>query len=518
MLNYKLLIMRKLLLSIAATLAVLPAFAGGLMTNTNQSAAFLRSIARGTTLDSDAVYYNPAGTVFMKDGWHIGISDQMALQTRSTTSTFAPFKMGANNNGSDTKEFKGSVFSALIPSFHLTWKKNRWAVMFGIGVNGGGGTIKYPGGLASFERQFSAIPLAITQMGSGLSQMMGQSQPMVSANQYSMDMLLKGNSMTLAFNVGGAFRITKWLSAAIQLRVGYTSNGYTGYIKNIMTNPTAPAFGLNGDMMRVDQFMGMAATALKGQLDEATEGKLNDYKALTGDHILNVKQTGFSVSPIIALAFHYDKWDASIRYEFEMNTKLKTKSAAVSANDPVINAIFPNGKTVKAETPALLAVAASRWCGPVKISLGWNHYFDKQAQNSFSESNVVRGNTNEYLAGVEWQINKRWLVSAGAQRTQFNLKENNYSDMNFSISAWSVGLGFAVNIIENIRLNAGFMYTIYDKGVTSIGTADPYALQYATAMGMPDADAVEFATPKDVYKRTSLSWGIGLDLYFGKRK
>lgn len=462
------------------------------MTNTNQSAAFLRSVARGTTLDSDAVYYNPAGTVFMKDGWHIGISDQMAYQTRSTASTFAPFAMGANNNGSATKEFKGSVFSALIPSFHLTWKKNRWAVMFGVGVNGGGGTIKYPNGLASFERQFAAIPLAINQFGQNYG---------ISANQYSMDMLLEGNSMTLAFNVGGAFRITDWLSVAAQVRVGYASNGYTGYMKNISTNPTAAALGLNGAMMPVSQFMTLAKGALAsmGALNPTTEAMLNTYAVQTADHTLDVKQTGWSVSPIVALAFHYDKWDASIRYEHKMATKLKIKSAAVSANDPVINSIFPDGSTVKAETPALLAVAASRWCGPVKISLGWNHYFDKQAENSFS--NVVRGNTNEYLAGVEWQIDKRWLVSAGAQRTQFNLYENNYSDMNFSVSAWSAGLGFAVNIIENIRLNAGFMYTIYDKGVTATGVDAATGLDY-----------------KDVYKRTSISGGIGLDFYFGKRK
>ena len=73
--------------------------------------------------------------------------------------------------------------------------------------------------------------------------------------------------------------------------------------------------------------------------------------------------------------------------------------------------------------------------------------------------------------------------------------------MNFSVSAWSAGLGFAVNIIENIRLNAGFMYTIYDKGVTATGVDAATGLDY-----------------KDVYKRTSISGGIGLDFYFGKRK
>ena len=501
--------MRRFLLSLVAVATALPVLAGGLMTNTNQSAAFLRSVARGTTLDSDAVYYNPAGTVFMKDGWHIGISDQMAYQTRSTTSTFAPFAMGANNNGLDTKEFKGSVFSALIPSFHLTWKKNRWAVMFGVGVNGGGGTIKYPNGLASFERMFAVLPGSLQKLG-------------ISASSYNADMLLKGNSMTLAFNVGAAFRITDWLSVAAQVRVGYTSNGYTGYMKNI-------AVGIGGNMLPATTVLGQAMTGLqtqydgyKAQYDQLVAAGMGDSEAAqqlagalsqlgagmqtvgesiakTSDHTLDVKQTGWSVSPIVALAFHYEKWDASIRYEHKMATKLKIKSAPVSANDPVINSIFADGSTVKAETPALLAVAASRWCGPVKISLGWNHYFDKQAENSFS--NVVRGNTNEYLAGVEWQIDKRWLVSAGAQRTQFNLYENNYSDMNFSVSAWSAGLGFAVNIIENIRLNAGFMYTIYDKGVTATGVDAATGLDY-----------------KDVYKRTSISGGIGLDFYFGKRK
>ncbi len=486
--------MRKLFLSIVAAVAVLPALAGGFMTNTNQSAAFQRSVARGTTLDSDAVYYNPAGTVFMADGWHFGISDQMAYQTRSTTSTFAPFAMGVGNNGKPTKKFEGDVFSALIPSFHLTWKKNRWAVMAGMGVNGGGGSIEYPNGLASFERQFAAIPMAISQFGQTMN---------VSANQYSMDMLLQGKSMTLAFNIGAAFRITDWLSIAAQLRIGSTSNGYKGHIKDIMTNPNALVLNpaLNGqNMVSVSQFMLQTKDALTamGMMNPEMEAMLNTYAVQTANHTLDVKQTGISFSPIVALAFHKGNWDVTAKYEFEMPTTLKIKSAAVSANDPVINSIFPNGAEVKSETPALLAVAASRWCGPVKVTLEWHHFFDKQAENSFTPA--VLGNTNEYLAGVEWQISKRWLVSAGAQRTQFNLDENKYSDMNFAISSWTAGLGLAFNITDAIRLNAGFMKTFYDKDIIS--------------QGIDAATGLEF---KDVYNRTSTSWGIGLDFYFGKK-
>ena len=214
-------IFTKTVLALVATVAVAgQALAGGPMTNTNQSASFLRSIARGTSLDPDAVYNNPAGTVFMADGWHIGINDQMATQTRTTTSTFAPFALGAKNGGQATKEFQGSVFSPLVPSVHAMWKHNRWAVMLGMGVNGGGGTIEYNDGLASFERQFSVLPAGMKALG-------------IDATAYDMDMYLKGSSMTLAFNAGAAFRITDWLSIAAQIRYSSTSNGYEGHMKNI---------------------------------------------------------------------------------------------------------------------------------------------------------------------------------------------------------------------------------------------------------------------------------------------
>jgi hypothetical protein len=37
------------------------AFAGGILTNTNQSAQFVRMLSRNASTDLDAVYFNPAG-------------------------------------------------------------------------------------------------------------------------------------------------------------------------------------------------------------------------------------------------------------------------------------------------------------------------------------------------------------------------------------------------------------------------------------------------------------------------
>ena len=474
---------------VAAMTITTTVFAGGPMTNSNQSASFLRSIARGTSLDPDAVYNNPAGVVFMDNGFHIGINDQMAKQTRTVTSTYAPFAM---SNGNATKEYVGEVFSPAIPSVHFAWKHNRWAVMVGMGVNGGGGSLEFADGLASFERQFSVLPGAISQLG----QQLGQMNPAmaVSANRYSMDMYLKGNSMTLAFNAGVAFRITDWLSVAAQLRYSTTSNGYEGYMKNIQINPTMAAMGLQGDMMSAAQFFTAAGAAL-GQLNPALAQQAAVYAAQTADHILDVKQKGTSISPVLALAFHKGKWDASVKYEFKMATELEIESEPISANDPVINGIFPNGAKVKSETPALLTAALSRHFGSVKVTAEWHHYFDKDAQNSFSP--CITGNTNEYLLGAEWSISDKWLVSAGVQRTALNMDINKYSDMNFVTSSTSVAAGVKYNFSEKVGLNLGIMPTFYDK---------------ETAVGQ--ASGINFT---DVYHRTSIAWGIGLDLKFGRK-
>lgn len=477
--------MKKLATTLLLLATVASASAGGLMTNTNQSAAFLRSISRGTSLDPDAVYHNPAGTVFMADGWHLGINNQMAWQNRQTESTFAGFAQGVGNDGR-TKTFKGKVSAYIIPSFHLVWKKNRWAVMAGMGVNGGGGTVKYADGLASFERRYAVLPTAVTKF---------REQFGLSADRYAMNMNVKGTLLTFAVQAGVAYRINDWLSVAAQLRLGIVANAYKGYMKDIRINPTCsnPLLPpMNGSMIPAAPFFQEVADTLQqmGMTDLAKEVRTKADS--TGDHYLDVEQSGTSLSPVVALAIHKGKWDATVKYEFKMPTEVKIKSGAVSAEDPVVNGIFPDGAKVKSETPALLAVAVSRWCGPVKISAEWHHFFDKDADNSFKQNGTVKGNTNEYLIGAEWRISDRWLVSAGYQQTCYDLRSENYSDLNFVTPSFTVGFGAAYQVSKCLRLNLGTMSTFYDK-VTNDDQKNGF---------------------KDVYYRTNSVVGVGLDFKF----
>ena len=65
--------MKKILASfIVFTMTSVSAFAGGILTNTNQSIDFLRNPARDAAIGLDGVYSNPAGVVFLPEGFHLG--------------------------------------------------------------------------------------------------------------------------------------------------------------------------------------------------------------------------------------------------------------------------------------------------------------------------------------------------------------------------------------------------------------------------------------------------------------
>ena len=99
---------KKILAAFVGTAVSSVTFAGGLLTNTNQNVAFLRNPARDAAIGIDGVYSNPAGVVFLPEGFHVSLNFQSAYQTREVTSTFAPFAYGVGNGGESVKLFKGN--------------------------------------------------------------------------------------------------------------------------------------------------------------------------------------------------------------------------------------------------------------------------------------------------------------------------------------------------------------------------------------------------------------------------
>ena len=109
--------MSKLKLAIAIFVSTIsfPVFAGGILTNTNQSVHFLRNPARDAAIGLDGVYTNPAGVIFLNEGFHIGFNWQYARQTRTITTTNPDFALGMRNDGKTIKEFEGKAVAPIIP-------------------------------------------------------------------------------------------------------------------------------------------------------------------------------------------------------------------------------------------------------------------------------------------------------------------------------------------------------------------------------------------------------------------
>jgi hypothetical protein len=109
----------------------------------------------------------------------------------------------------------------------------------------------------------------------------------------------------------------------------------------------------------------------------------------------------------------------------------------------------------------------------------------------------LSGNTNEYLAGIEYHINPTFLVSMGGQITRYGLGDNFQSDLSFSVNSYSLGFGGAVNLSKNIQLNIGYFFTSYTD----------YDKSSANYNGTGVAGS-------DVFSRTNKVFAAGIDFSF----
>lgn len=260
---------KKLGVGIGMLIVSLSTFAGGLLTNTNQHVLFLRNLARDASTEIDAVYSNPAGLAFMPNGLHLSFNGQSAFQTRTITSTFAPF---AAYGGDATKKFKGEASAPFIPSLFAVYKNDRWAFSGNFAVTGGGGKATFNKGLGSFESQVALIPAMLNAND-------------LPTTNYSVDSYMEGRQYIFGLQMGATYKITDNLAAFGGLRVNYVSNGYVGYIRNIKVNPNLPVLGFDGTMIPATQVLEALGQDASGAADKELDcdqtgwGGNSDYRA-----------------------------------------------------------------------------------------------------------------------------------------------------------------------------------------------------------------------------------------------
>ena len=528
------------------------AFAGGILTNTNQSVSFLRNPARDAAIGLDGVYSNPAGVAFMNDGLHLAFNWQYAHQTRTITSTNPLFALGYKNNGQTTKEFEGIANAPIIPSLQAAYNKNNWSLQFNFSVPGGGGKCEFDKGIGSFETVVGAIANRLIGVSTAINTQinpLGASVPTVTG--YDVDGYMKGRQFYFGFQVGAARKINEHLSVYGGLRLLYGTASYEARLNNIRVmngnnGITLPEYfvgvtnGLTdagnkisalGQQVQdgIQQYVaGYMAAGLsqeqamqqpavqelvaKGQqlqnsgaqlkaTAEQLEGSAQTLAPYTNGVNLKSDQTGWGIAPIIGIDYKTGAFNFAAKYEFKTRMRMKNNSDLKEAS--VISATnkFVNGTSVPEDSPAQLALGAQwSFVDNARLNLGYHHFFDTDAHWYQHSEKLLDGGTNEYLAGAEWDINKRLTVSGGTQFTRYQLTDEYMNDMSFVVNSWTFGLGLEYKVSDKVKLSAAYFQTNYEY--YDMNTPE----QNMEALGL------NIPAGKNSFTRTNRVLGVGVEV------
>ena len=504
----KIMVMSALLLMSAAD-----AMAGGLLTNTNHSIRFLRMMARDGAIGVDGVYYNPAGVAFMPRGLHIGLHGMNVYQTRTIhsgmnvrglegTPFYQPFKMfGGDENG--IKKFKGSTSVPIMPAIQVAKNFDRWGFHGSFAVTGGGGKCTFNDGLGSFERTVAMIPALLYKQGMG-SQTPG----------YSVESYVHGQQYVFGLQLGATYKINEHVAVYGGMRFNYSTNKYYGSIKNITANIAGideNLYSYFGDKAETMKQMGfyykMRASEMSDPYEKARYEKMSQQyyagakqfdatKGAFADKYLDCKQSGWGVTPIIGVDVKYGNLNVGAKLELNTHINMENKTKVDDTG------MFKDGVNTPGDLPGMFTVGAEYAVLPsLRVGLGYHYYFDKDAKMDKDKQKLLSSNTQEFLAGVEYDICKLIQVSCGYQRTQYGLGDGGYmSDMSFVTSSNSIGFGAGFQITKQTKLNVAYMHTFYET----------FDKSYTQEMGAGDAKVTADCT--DSFTRTNKVFGVGIEL------
>ena len=403
-------------LALGSTTAI---HAGGLMTNTNYHIAFDRMFARGATSEIDAVFSNPAGLAWGHEGLQLSLNFQKPWQRRNI-----------ELNG---KTYEGVASAPIVPALFAAYKKDRIALSGMIGIVGSGGFVEYSEGVPMFNVLMQGMLAA-----NGIT-----------PDQYTLDSEMKGKQ----YIYGGQFNFTYKFLDCLSAAVGIRANYYDGYYRGHVIAKNHPQLGELAKLL------------------------------------LDVDQKGWGLTPIISLNFHQGPLTLSARYEFrtKLNPKNDTNILEAGLGDATIAALvaadpqgaqaklgalhtqlsgyttpYQDGVRTRYDMPALLSIAAGyEFTKNLRAALEYHFFDDKNAKMAGDRQNELTHGTHEILAGVEYDINEKFTVSCGGQRTDYGLSDGYQQDTSFACDSYSVGLGGAWNINEKMRLNVSYFCSLY---------------------------------------------------------
>jgi long-chain fatty acid transport protein len=530
--------LKRLLLTFSSVLFASISLAGGLVTNTNQSASWVRLPSRNASTGIDAAYYNPAGLTKLNDGFHFSLSGQTVIQRMEVENSYSGIGGKYRLNNSIYRGYSYDVFS---PSVYAVYKIKRFAFALGYNTLRGTGTEIFEKGLPSFELdQPDIIPFLPASYG---------------VTAYNSDLYLRSKSTVKGYQAGISLKVNKIISVGVGIRLSDSKSKYRGHIRDIKVNSDFFIWNRTDQVMNAiaaianDAFTGRSENrgttelitagvgsftfaqvqgiyitpARRAELEaalssfgypantlistadnifRAVEGKYSTAAQLYGDKFINSLSEGKGITQVFSINISpSDNINVALRYETRTRLELKNKST---------------GRLIRNDMPAMLAFGIDYSVSKnLRFSAGADYFFDKSAEYTHIVFNdLVSGTTAPYIpnleiidrngislqAGLEYQITNKIKSSCGVTILNNRVNEKYQSDIDFNLSSRTIGFGGEYSVNKLIKLNLGASYSFYKE--------DSKTISHTVIWSGDNINA------KESYNKNRLIIAAGLDFSF----
>lgn len=433
---------RKLFLTAVAVLAFQLVCAQNYFSDGNTgNAVVLRDPARQSSTEIDAVIFNPAGTAWLDDGFHISVSGIAAWKS-----------INSRVEGYD-KEYNVKNQN-ITPSIQLTYKKGDWTFSASFASEGGFGKFKSGHGIGFSEAMFSNLTdMCNTNFGNLMTiyELSNMLDLVPELNLRSEDELRMNSSNYKArlnnwtTRLGASYKFNNWLSGYIGLKFNQIHYSSRYNLATEIVRPSSNA-SFEPESYFTEALNQLNASSIQNEYTQDFGELLESNREICGlyDEIGNILGSPVSfnqwgLSPIIGLDAHFDKFNFGVKYEFQ----------SIALND--IGESFSSLKT-----PAELSVGASwqatRW---LKVAAGSNIYFKT---SDLGLQGLLEKTSYSLSGSLTFNLPQNWIISGGysySKGTEFLEPLSNMAVTleSYHNHSYSFGLGYNVN--EQLQLNIG---------------------------------------------------------------
>ncbi len=249
----------------------------------------------------------------------------------------------------------------------------------------------------------------------------------ITPDMYDITSAMDGKQYIYSLQLGLSYKATEWLSVFGGGRMNYFTGGYKGFLNAIVK-------GTDTNLLPL---------------------------------ALDCDQTGWGLTPVIGVDAKLGKLNIGAKYEFKTNLNIENNTKNIeyprTPEGEAMIAPYKHGVNTPNDIPAMFSIAAAYEFLPVlRASVEYHFYDDKNAGMANDKQKYLTKGTNEYLAGIEFDVTKQLTLSCGGQITDYGLSDNYQSDTSFSCDSYSLGVGAKIKMNKHLNLNVGYMWTNYE--------------------------------------------------------